>query len=59
MEHWWKDTDREKGSVQRKTCPISTSSTTSLTCTDPGSNSCLCGGRPENNSVSVAHPFVD
>jgi hypothetical protein len=39
----------ENRSTQGKTCPSATLSTTNLTCTNPGSNPGLHGGRPATN----------
>jgi hypothetical protein len=41
----------ENRSTQGKTCPISTSSTTNPTWTDPVSNPGLRGGRPATNCL--------
>jgi hypothetical protein len=52
MEHCWNDNDKGKWNIQRKTCPITTLSTTNPTRTDLGSNLGLHGKRPVSNCSS-------
>jgi hypothetical protein len=46
----------ENRSTREKTCPSATLSTTNPTCTNPGSNPGLRGGRPAANRLR--HKFV-
>jgi hypothetical protein len=48
---------RKNRSIQEKTCPSATLSTTNPTWTDPGSNPGLRGGRPAANRLSYGTAF--
>jgi hypothetical protein len=57
-EPWLNDIDGGNWRTLRKTCPRATLSTTNLTWTDPGANTCLCGERLVTNHIShgMAYP---
>jgi len=58
MEHWCNNPDCGSGSAQRKTCLGATLSTTHLAWTGKGSNTGLCGERPETNILSHDMAYV-